>query len=466
MARFLLPSTAALVIASALGASVPDGTWPTSQGNVSYSEVYVIAAGETFDGSMKTYDRSDITCEGQTESGTSTAVFSLEAGATLKNAIIGTNQMEGVHCDDSDCTIENVWWEDVCEDALSIKGGSADSVSTVTGGGARYADDKVIQHNGYGSVVIDGFYAQEFGKLYRSCGTCGDRQRYVNVSNVYAVDPDVSIVTVNENYGDEAILKNIYISASDDGYVICGWSEGTDGDEPTSLGDGIKDPLCQYSDSDIHINEAVPSSSSSGSTSTSTTTATTAASTTSSSANSADAGSVETTISASDDSDLIAYTTTPSSVASSTDASATSAAASSTGSDAASSTEASSAEEATSSYTDDVSTSSYTEDASTTSYTEDASTSSYAEDASTTSSTSSYSEETASLTSTSAEETASSSSASETEEPSSSASTAEDASETESSTAAEADDMTATSSSAETTATTSKCSVRRHRHRQ
>jgi hypothetical protein len=220
---------------------------------VSYSEVYVIAAGETFDGGLKTYDRSDITCEGQEESGTSTAVFSLEAGATLKNAIIGVNQMEGVHCDDSDCTIENVWWEDVCEDALSIKGGSADSVSTVTGGGAKNADDKVIQHNGYGTVKIDGFYAETFGKLYRSCGTCGDRQRFVYVSNVYAVNPDVSIVTVNENYGDEAVLSNIYIKSDSDDYDVCAWSEGNEDGEPTELGAGISDPLCQYSESDIHI---------------------------------------------------------------------------------------------------------------------------------------------------------------------------------------------------------------------
>uniref|UniRef100_H3G640 Probable pectate lyase F n=1 Tax=Phytophthora ramorum TaxID=164328 RepID=H3G640_PHYRM len=226
-------------------------TWPTSQGDVYYTEPYTVAAGETFDGGLKTYQRSDITCEGQEESGSSTAVFLVEAGGTLKNAIIGTDQMEGVHCDKHDCIIENVWWDDVCEDALSVKGGSASSVTKVTGGGARNADDKVIQHNGYGTVKIDGFYAETFGKLYRSCGTCGDKQRFVSVSNVYAVNPSVSIVTVNDNYGDEATLSNIYISSDDDGYTVCAWSQGSEDGEPTELGDGIKDPLCQYSESDI-----------------------------------------------------------------------------------------------------------------------------------------------------------------------------------------------------------------------
>ncbi|EEY56312.1 polysaccharide lyase, putative [Phytophthora infestans T30-4] len=65
---------------------------------------------------MQTFERSDISCEGQTESGSDTAVFMMEPGATLKNAIIGKNQMEGVHCDKHDCTIDNVWWDDVTTD--------------------------------------------------------------------------------------------------------------------------------------------------------------------------------------------------------------------------------------------------------------------------------------------------------------------------------------------------------------
>ncbi|KAG1698069.1 hypothetical protein DVH05_015552 [Phytophthora capsici] len=268
-------TAAAFTVATATAASVPDGTWPTSQGDVYYTEPYTVAAGETFDGGLKTYQRSDITCEGQEESGSSTAVFLVEAGGTLKNVIIGADQMEGVHCDDSDCTIENVWWDDVCEDALSVKGGSASSVSTVTGGGARNADDKVIQHNGYGTVKIDGFYAETFGKLYRSCGTCGDKQRFVTVSNVYAVNPSVSIVTVNENYDDEATLSNIWIKADDDSYTVCAWSQGSEDGEPTELGDGIKDPLCQYSESDIHVNEDVSTASSTSSNTTTTSTSST-----------------------------------------------------------------------------------------------------------------------------------------------------------------------------------------------
>ncbi|KAF4028496.1 Pectate lyase [Phytophthora infestans] len=195
--------------------------------------------GEVFDGKMQTFERSDITCSGG-EGQKDTAVFLVEAGGTLKNAIIGKNQKEGDHCDDHDCTIENVWWDDVCEDALSVKGGTASSVTT---------------HNGYGTVKIDGFFAQEFGKLYRSCGTCGDIPRTVTVDNVYAIDPLVSVITVNKNYGDQAKLSNIHVKTTNGntGVKVCQWSQG--GSSPSNLGDGPSGTLCQYSESDVHINE-------------------------------------------------------------------------------------------------------------------------------------------------------------------------------------------------------------------
>ncbi|GMF56278.1 unnamed protein product [Phytophthora fragariaefolia] len=286
MARPFAPlaTSTALLIAAATAASVPDGTWPTSTGTVQFAEAHVVKAGEVFDGKMQTYERSDVSCEGQTESGASTAVFMLEPGSTLKNVIIGKNQMEGVHCDKHDCTIENVWWDDVCEDALSVKGGTASSVTTVTGGGARSADDKVIQHNGFGTVQIDGFYGEDISKLYRSCGTCGNKARKVSVSNVYVVNPGNAVVTVNKNWNDEATLSNVWVKSSGDKVKICQWSQGNADGEPSMLGDGPSPPLCQYSESDVHINGDVSqaagtsTSSSTGSTSTATQTTSTTSS--------------------------------------------------------------------------------------------------------------------------------------------------------------------------------------------
>jgi hypothetical protein len=123
---------------------------PASKGSVTLKAVQTVSG--TFDGGMKTYGRGK-SCTGQAEGGNADAVFLVKNGGTLKNAIIGKDQIEGVHCEGS-CTIENVWWVDVCEDALSIKG---DGNALVKGGGAQAASDKVVQHNGKGTVTIDGF---------------------------------------------------------------------------------------------------------------------------------------------------------------------------------------------------------------------------------------------------------------------------------------------------------------------
>uniref|UniRef100_A0AAV1TLX7 Probable pectate lyase F n=1 Tax=Peronospora matthiolae TaxID=2874970 RepID=A0AAV1TLX7_9STRA len=192
-AALVFATTAAVTSGASMraeAAPMPDGSWPTSQGNEYLSAPYTVKRGEVFDGKMKTFQRSNVKCRGQEESGWQTAVFVIQAGGTLKNVI-------------------NVWWNDVCEDALSIKGGSASSVTRVIGGGARSAADKVVQHNGYGSVFIEGFYVQDFGKLYRSCSNCGNKGVNINIKNVFAVNGRVSILT--ENKGDHATVENIKI---------------------------------------------------------------------------------------------------------------------------------------------------------------------------------------------------------------------------------------------------------------
>ena len=89
---------------------------PASKGSVTYKSAKSISG--TFDGGMKTYGRG-VKCTGQAEGGDADAVFILENGATLKNAIIGKDQIEGVHCKGA-CNIENVWWVDVCEGKLFL----------------------------------------------------------------------------------------------------------------------------------------------------------------------------------------------------------------------------------------------------------------------------------------------------------------------------------------------------------
>jgi hypothetical protein len=204
-----------------------------------------IDTGESFDGNMMRFDRGT-PCGGQAEGGDSDAVFLLQNNSTLSNVIIGADQSEGIHCLGS-CTLNNVWWEDVCEDALTIK--QASGTSFIYGGGARNASDKVIQHNGGGTVYVEGFYVANFGKLYRSCGNCEEQhERHVVLEGVVAEKGKSTLVGINSNFGDTAIIKNSCVTGTK---TICTEFEGNDtGDEPTKTGSGISG-ACAYIDVDV-----------------------------------------------------------------------------------------------------------------------------------------------------------------------------------------------------------------------
>ncbi|KAI1260720.1 pectate lyase [Xylariaceae sp. FL1019] len=219
---------------------------PESSGSSTFDAVYTIAAGESFDGGLVMYDRG-VDCTGQDEGGDSDAVFEIEEGGSLSNVIIGPNQIEGVHCFGA-CTLTNVWWSAVCEDAFTVKEQDAGDTTYINGGGAYAAEDKVLQHNGGGTISVSGFTVDDFGKLYRSCGNCDDQtERHVILDSITASSGS-SLVGINSNYGDTATLTNIVV---DDVNDICVEYEGNDtGDEPEETSSGPSS-YCIYDDSDI-----------------------------------------------------------------------------------------------------------------------------------------------------------------------------------------------------------------------
>ncbi|OIW26334.1 pectate lyase [Coniochaeta ligniaria NRRL 30616] len=233
----------ALLAAAALASAATTNTnlqttFPKSSGTTALAAVKTIAAGATFDGSMYQWDRSPSTCNDQAEGGDADAVFILESGATLSNVIIGPNNGEGVHCKGS-CTLNNVWWTDVCEDAATFK--QTSGTSYVNGGGARNADDKVLQHNGGGTVAVKNFYAASVGKVYRSCGNCGSQvARRSTFSNVY-VDGAKVVAGVNGNYGDSTTISDSCVKDSS----LCWEYKGvSDGSEPSKTGSGPTGTVC------------------------------------------------------------------------------------------------------------------------------------------------------------------------------------------------------------------------------
>lgn len=126
---------------SSSGGTAAGGSLPASSGTSALSAVQTIAAGESFDGGMVMFDRG-VSCTGQSEGGDSDAVFQIEDGGSISNVIIGPNQVEGIHCQGG-CTLTNVWWSAVCEDAFTVKNQEAGETTKISGGGAFGAEDKV-----------------------------------------------------------------------------------------------------------------------------------------------------------------------------------------------------------------------------------------------------------------------------------------------------------------------------------
>lgn len=241
-------------------------TFPKSSGTSALAAAKTIAAKATFDGGMKQWDRSTNTCEDQAEGGDSDAVFILQDGATLSNAIIGPNNGEGVHCLGT-CTLNNIWWVDVCEDAATFK--QTSGTSYVNGGGAKGASDKVLQHNGgvstlsfslsstnththyaevqtdkpQGTVAVKNFYAENIGKLYRSCGNCEKQYaRKSSFTNIKVVSGKL-VAGVNGNNGDSTTIKDSCLIDT----KFCDLFKGVTSGEPTKTLSGPDGKTCATS---------------------------------------------------------------------------------------------------------------------------------------------------------------------------------------------------------------------------
>ena len=249
-AAVLLPALAlALPTAVGVGTSAAAASWPSPTGQQAVSSTIKVSG--TRDGGMvRYYGSGDLGSGGQEED--QGPLFELADGATLKNVVLGAPAADGIHCKGT-CTLQNVWWEDVGEDAATFKGTSASQTMTIDGGGARKASDKVFQHNGPGRMVIRNFQVEDFGKLYRSCGNCSKQyQRHVVIENVTATAPGKSLAGINSNYGDTARLSRVTIVGDSSRKIVpCERYKGVTSGEPTRIGSGPDGTHCLYAASDI-----------------------------------------------------------------------------------------------------------------------------------------------------------------------------------------------------------------------
>ncbi|MFD5228336.1 pectate lyase [Streptomyces qaidamensis] len=242
---------AAIVTTSMLSTAGAASSWPTDKGKTPVSKTIPVSGVR--DGGMKMFYGTGALGNDNQDEGQD-PLFELADGATLKNVIIGTPAADGVHCKGT-CTLQNVWWLDVGEDAASFKGKSSSAVYTVIGGGAKNADDKVLQFNGAGTLNVSGFQVQNAGKLVRSCGNCKTQyKRTIVLSDIDVTAPMNSIVGVNANYGDTATLSKIRIHGDGKKKIkTCVRFEGNNtGKEPKELTPpGPDGKSCKFKAADI-----------------------------------------------------------------------------------------------------------------------------------------------------------------------------------------------------------------------
>jgi hypothetical protein len=229
--------------------------WPRATANEPVR--HPIWVTSDFDGRMtRYYGVGDLATSSQAED--QEPLFLLGNGAVLSNVIIGDPAADGVHCLGT-CTLNNVWWERVGEDAATFRSKRSTDVMTINGGGASAAVDKVFQNNVSGTMIIRNFYVENFGKLYRSCGNCTlQSKRTVIIENLTAVvhKRASALVGINENYGDVAIFrgKNIVYDNSGKDFPICLRHMGNNaGFESYKTGAGPDGTHCLYDDSTVIV---------------------------------------------------------------------------------------------------------------------------------------------------------------------------------------------------------------------
>ena len=218
-------------------------TWPSADRTVTVSEPIIVKAGEVFDGFLQNenkWTRYERGIDGlgdckSIDSGRNDAVFILNKDATLKNVILGGKSIKHVYCAEEGCTVENVYWEDVCDDAVTIENGvDRNAKYHIKGGAARNAIGSIIQHNSAGTVYISDFYAENAGKLYRACGNCKkgyQAKRDAVLTNITTKDIMV-LAGYNQNFGDTVTLKNVYTT---NGHACRAFNGRNDGKEPTAI---------------------------------------------------------------------------------------------------------------------------------------------------------------------------------------------------------------------------------------
>ncbi|WP_165373673.1 pectate lyase [Sorangium cellulosum] len=180
------------------------------------SSTIVVKSGQVYDGGGKRFIAGSALGDGSQSEGQK-PVFKLENGAVLRNVVLGAPAADGIHTY-GNVTLENIVWEDIGEDALTIKGSGT---VVLNGGSAVNGEDKVFQINAASTFRVSNFRASNAGKFIRQNGGTKfkvdvfiDRCDISRMKEaIFRTDSSTSTVTMtNTRYSD--IGKELFMGLS------------------------------------------------------------------------------------------------------------------------------------------------------------------------------------------------------------------------------------------------------------
>jgi pectate lyase C len=146
------------------GGGAITGATCSSSGSTNITATIRVTSG-TYDGGCRTFNPSGALGDGSQEEGQDPA-FRVENGATLRNAILGNNGVDGVHFYNGG-NLQNFRWTNVGEDAFTIKSMGTVNISGVTG---VNGEDKFAQINAESTLNISNCVVNSMGKFLRQNG--------------------------------------------------------------------------------------------------------------------------------------------------------------------------------------------------------------------------------------------------------------------------------------------------------
>jgi len=158
------------------GGSTPPPTNPPPTGSITGSscgtggtqitvnETIRVTSG-TFDGGCQRYNAGSALGDGSQDEGQD-PVFRVENGATLRNVVIGNNGADGIHTYNG-AVLDNIYWMNVGEDAMTIKSSGTTTVRNIEG---YDSEDKFFQVNAASTLNVSNCIIHRAGKALRQNG--------------------------------------------------------------------------------------------------------------------------------------------------------------------------------------------------------------------------------------------------------------------------------------------------------